>query len=58
MRLIPSRIAIMLGMLVFSGTPLSAREDIGVRVVKYSELADAVRQLRGKVVVIDFWAHW
>ena len=27
-----------------------------VKVVKYDDLGKAIRQLRGKVVVVDFWA--
>jgi thiol-disulfide isomerase/thioredoxin len=30
---------------------------VDVKVVKYDGLADTVRQLRGKVVVIDFWGN-
>jgi hypothetical protein len=36
----------------------AAEEKIGVKVVKYAGLAQAVKQFRGKVVVIDFWADW
>jgi hypothetical protein len=32
--------------------------DIGLRPVKYSELATLVRALKGKVVVVDFWAEY
>jgi hypothetical protein len=35
-----------------------AQEPVDLKVVKYDGLADAVRQLRGRVVVIDFWANW
>jgi hypothetical protein len=29
-----------------------------LRVVKYKELGDTIRQLRGKVVVVDFWSNY
>jgi hypothetical protein len=36
--------------------PSAARVD--VKVVKYDGLAQAVRKLHGKVVVVDFWANY
>jgi hypothetical protein len=32
--------------------------DIALRNVKYSELGKMVRALKGKVVVVDFWAEY
>jgi hypothetical protein len=48
---------------IFSSIGISAgtapgQEKVNVRVVKYDGLAETVRQLKGKVVVVDFWAHW
>jgi len=37
---------------------LIAQEKVDVKVVKYEQLADTIRQLKGKVVVVDFWANW
>jgi hypothetical protein len=37
------------------GTAL-AENKVETKVVKYVGLADAVKQLKGKVVVVDFWA--
>ena len=37
---------------------LDHKKKVEVRVVKYDELADTIRELKGKVVVVDFWAHW
>jgi thiol-disulfide isomerase/thioredoxin len=33
-----------------------AGQDVQVKLVKYDELGDVIKQLRGKVVVVDFWA--
>jgi len=35
-----------------------AADKVDVRVVKYDRLASAVREMKGKVVVVDLWAHW
>jgi len=35
-----------------------AQDKVDLKVVKYPELAKTVKQLKGKVVVIDFWADW
>jgi thiol-disulfide isomerase/thioredoxin len=31
-------------------------QDVQVKLVKYDEMGDVIRQLRGKVVVVDFWS--
>lgn len=33
-----------------------ADQTVTLRVVNYQQLGDAVKDLRGKVVVVDFWA--
>jgi hypothetical protein len=30
--------------------------DVTLKVVKYDQLGDVIRQLRGKVIAVDFWA--
>lgn len=35
-----------------------AQEKVQVKVVKYAELGQLVRQHLGKVVVLDLWATW
>ena len=42
--------------LLWVGTPSPGQGKVDVKVVKYEELGDIVRQLKGKVVVVDFWA--
>ncbi len=35
---------------------LSAEAKVEVKVVKYDGLKDAVKELKGKLVVVDFWS--
>jgi hypothetical protein len=51
-----ARLALLPGLLLFTAAGLSQQPEVTLKVVKYDGLADAVRQLRGKVVVVDFWA--
>ena len=37
---------------------MAIENNVEVRAIKYEQLAAAVNSLKGKVVVIDFWAHW
>src|SRR5260370_16426178 len=32
--------------------------DIDVKIVNYPQLAQAIRENKGKVIVVDFWANW
>jgi hypothetical protein len=52
-----------LGLLSLGGgpRPLAGQADDGtvtLKTVKYTELGDIVRKLKGKVVVVDFWADY
>ena len=44
--------------LAFPGVAIAANQKVDVKIVKYPELGDMVRQLKGKVIVVDFWANW
>lgn len=35
-----------------------AQDKVDVKVVKYPELAATINKLKGKLVVVDFWADW
>jgi thiol-disulfide isomerase/thioredoxin len=35
-----------------------AASEVTLKAVKYAELADMIRGLKGKVVVVDIWADW
>lgn len=35
-----------------------AADTVAVKVVKYEGMQDAIKQLKGKVVVVDVWADW
>lgn len=41
-----------------AGLPLRAQDRVEVKVVKYAGLADTIKQLKGKVIVVDFWADY
>ncbi len=56
-----ARRKLLLAVLVLTGVlaPRAAGADpVAIKVVKYPGLAETVRQLRGKVVVVDLWALW
>ena len=54
--------AIVLSLVLFGlsvGTPAQpAAEKVAVKVVRYDGLTDLLKQQRGKVVVVDFWADY
>jgi hypothetical protein len=50
-------LALTATLLLASGV-VRAQDKVDVRVVNYDGLADAVRHLKGKIVIVDFWAHW
>lgn len=35
-----------------------AADTVSVKLVKYEGMQDAIKQLKGKVVVVDVWADW
>lgn len=39
-------------------TATPAQEKVQVKVVKYTEMGQLVRQNLGKVIVLDLWATW
>lgn len=41
-----------------TSTPESDKKPIDLKVVKFSEFQDAIKEQKGKIVVIDFWATW
>jgi hypothetical protein len=45
-------------MFPFVGLPLWAQDKVELKVVKYAGLADTIKQLKGKVIVVDFWADY
>jgi len=43
---------------VLAADPPKPAEPVRLNAVKYDDLGDAVRKLKGKVVVLDFWADY
>ncbi len=39
-----------------AATPAAAEKPVQVQIVKYDGLKDAVKALKGRVVVVDFWS--
>jgi hypothetical protein len=50
------RWAAPLAVLLLAGAAGRAGEGVSVKVVKYDGLGETIKQLKGKVVVADFWA--
>jgi hypothetical protein len=49
---------VALAMLSVPLASVHAQDKVEVQVVKYAGLASTVSKLKGKVVVVDFWADW
>jgi thiol-disulfide isomerase/thioredoxin len=47
-----------LALFLLPNAPVLAQDKVEVKVVKYPELAATISNLKGKVVVVDFWADW
>jgi thiol-disulfide isomerase/thioredoxin len=50
----------LIGVLVVApGTAQAPKvEPVSIRIVKYDELGESIRKLKGQVVVVDFWADF
>jgi hypothetical protein len=51
-----SRVLLAIGGAICLVTVLEASDAVTLRVIKYPELGQAVKQNKGHVIVIDFWA--
>jgi hypothetical protein len=51
-----SRLLLAIGSAMCLATSLEAADGVTLRVIKYPELGQAVKQNKGHVIVIDFWA--
>jgi len=48
------------GLVILTGSLIATATfggEVTVKTVKYPELANLVRSLKGKVVLVDFWRH-
>jgi hypothetical protein len=52
------RFVALSALLVLSAASLAQdpQPEATLKVVKYDQLGDVIRQLRGKVIAVDFWA--
>jgi hypothetical protein len=46
----------LLGVLALPAASQAPQEKVTLKVVKYDELTKTLNSLKGKVVVVDFWA--
>jgi hypothetical protein len=58
MRRLYSRVGLIVLLLVLFDSSARADDKVNVKVVKYGDLAETIKQAKGKVVVVDFWAWW
>jgi hypothetical protein len=58
MHLAANRVGWLLFCFLLIILPARAEDKVNVKVVKYADLAEAVRLSKGKIVVVDFWASW
>ncbi|HLJ94334.1 MAG TPA: hypothetical protein VKU02_14200 [Gemmataceae bacterium] len=49
---------VALSLLAALALPAVAQDKVEVKVAKYDDLTATIKKLRGKVIVIDFWADW
>jgi hypothetical protein len=49
---------VVLSTFVALAAPGFAEDKVEVKVAKYADLTDTIKKLKGKVIVIDFWADW
>jgi hypothetical protein len=53
-----SRCLPVVAVALLAAGPAAAAEKVELKVVKYAALGEAVRQHKGKVVLVDFWSTY
>jgi thiol:disulfide interchange protein len=43
---------------IFVPSAPAAEDKVEVKIAKYADLMATVQKLKGKVIVVDFWADW
>jgi hypothetical protein len=51
-----SRVLIAIGSAIYLAASVRASDAVTIKVIKYPELGQAVKQYKGHVIVVDFWA--
>jgi hypothetical protein len=49
-------VATMMTMAALAGP--ESTDSVSVKLVTYGQLGRLIRDLKGKVILVDFWAHW
>ena len=57
-RMLVSSVLALIAVAGLAAEPASVQSKVEVNVVKYTELAKTIKQLKGKVIVMDLWADW
>jgi hypothetical protein len=57
-RTLVSSVVALIAVAGLAAEPASVPSKVEVKVVKYPELAKTIKQLKGKVIVMDLWADW
>jgi hypothetical protein len=50
--------ALLCSLMLGASATLSAGEKVTLQDIKYADLGKLIRSLKGKVVIVDFWAFY
>jgi hypothetical protein len=53
-----AKVCPLLAWALLTASPVPAQGQVEVKVVKYPGLANAIKDGKGKVVIMDIWADW
>ena len=58
MRVVSAGFGLVLLALALGSASTQAQDKVEIKVVKYAGLADTIKALKGKVVLVDFWQFY